>query len=237
MKAYNSIKSKVTFLLELENFKRLSDYLQLLDMKGKRDKLYSKNTSKRPEFLFFRKYSEDAIDTSIENFIDIKYINLKSYEDTLKKFITDIGGYNVEIFPENIEKLVFPKENKQQEVVSIEKKTSIQGVIYNIGGEGQKVPVKITDIDGNDINATSSRDLATELAKYLFKRIRLSGNGYWEKFENEGWQLKKLKIESYEILNDISIRDTLKCLNDIGGNQWKELDDPHLELLKIRDDF
>lgn len=245
MKAENSLRSKEISRDKMELiFEILSYRLESLSMMREKGKLYSNNTSERFISFDYEKNPENLFDSIRNNLIDIEDINLK-YEDTYLKLyaeilielITDIDDYRVKRFPLDIENLAFPKKNKQQKVISIEKKTSIQGVMNNIGGEGSKVPVKITDIDGNNINATSSRDLAAELAKYLFKKIRFSGNGYWEKFENEGWQLKKLKIESYEVLNDISIRDTLKCLNDIGGNQWKELDDPHLELLKIRDDF
>lgn len=61
----------------------------------------------------------------------------------------------------------------------------------------------------------------------LFKQVRVSGQGTWERLPEGGWRLKKLKIESYQELDMARVGDVVGQLQSIGGLKWADMEDPH----------
>ncbi|WP_369718511.1 hypothetical protein [Klebsiella quasipneumoniae] len=71
------------------------------------------------------------------------------------------------------------------------------------------------------------------MAIQLFKQIRVSGDSEWIKKDGK-WKLKKLIIESYEVLESSNLKTAFKALQNAPGNQWTEEDDTQAILKALR---
>jgi len=63
--------------------------------------------------------------------------------------------------------------------------------------------------------------------------LRVSGDSEWIKKDGK-WKLKKLIIESYEVLEKSNLKNAFKALQNASGNQWKEEDDAQAILKALR---
>lgn len=239
------MKDRITLRLKGANpeqlsLKKLSEYLVVFaDMIGGGDELHLKSVTKGSACLNIEPSTTEAYNQAV--------MTIKSLYDSDRLSQRVLSAYNKmedaanrdKYIPEiyiNKEKVFsFPQKQKKDNVINLSKATSIQGVLYNIGGKDETIPVRIADSSGNTIFATTNKKLAGELASHLFETVRLSGEGYWERTEDKGWELKRLKVESYQILQDMSIRNAINALKEIGGNRWNEEEDPYLTLQKMRD--
>lgn len=115
----------------------------------------------------------------------------------------------------------------------VRKKGKVQGKLYNVGGKDESAPVKLEGANGETYHCEATPALAAKLGAHLFKQVRLSGDSEWVKKDGK-WKLKKLTVESYEVLHKNSIKSTLRALQNAAGNQWTEEDDAQAILIALR---
>lgn len=115
----------------------------------------------------------------------------------------------------------------------VRKKGKVQGKLYNVGGKDESAPVKLEGANGETYHCEATPALAAKLGAFLFKQVRLSGDSEWIKKDGK-WKLKKLTVESYEVLQQSNIKATLRSLQNAAGNQWTEEDDAQAILIALR---
>jgi hypothetical protein len=119
-------------------------------------------------------------------------------------------------------------------VPSFIKSGSLQGRIIRIGGKQDTVSVEVQDVDGIVYLCRATRDVARKLARDIFDPIvRVHGAGRWYRTEEGLWRVDDFQIARHEILEDVSFAQTIGELRAIPAS-WKDFDDPHAELEKIR---
>ncbi|MBT0442276.1 hypothetical protein [Morganella morganii] len=155
----------------------------------------------------------------------------KDYRDIAKYLARD--NYTAQILSEDNIVIGSITPHIEPKPIAITKKTKVQGQLYNIGGRDETIPVKLLGANNEILNCEANQQTATQLAKYLFKKIRVHGVGDWENI-NGIWKLKKLKIEKFELLKDISIKQALSILKEDENNKWDEMEDREDILHKVR---
>lgn len=123
--------------------------------------------------------------------------------------------------------LEFRKRPEDERPLEITRAGSVQGRLYRVGGKDDTIPVSLEGANGETLRCEASIDIARALSALLFKQVRVSGNGIWERLPAGGWKLKKLRIESYQELDTAKVSDVVGQLQAIGGLKWADMDDPH----------
>lgn len=123
--------------------------------------------------------------------------------------------------------LRFRKRPDDEKPLVVNKSGSVQGRLYLVGGKGETVPVRLEGASGETLYCEASTEMAQRLSALLFKQVRVSGSGIWERSPEEVWKLKKLKIESFQELDTAKVSDVVSRLQSIGGLRWADMEDPH----------
>jgi len=111
---------------------------------------------------------------------------------------------------------------------------SLDGFLIKIGGKDETVPVHLQEGDTVYIcNAT--REMARRLAPHLFAAtLRVHGTGRWERDAEGSWNLRRFNIAEFEVLDDAPLSEIVARLRQVSGCGWKDIEDPHAELLRLR---
>lgn len=111
------------------------------------------------------------------------------------------------------------------------------GVLVRIGGKDKSAHATVEDGDGNTWSFEVARELAKELAHYLFgKPIRLVGSGRWYRDEEGLWQHRDLKAVEFRLLNDDSLAAVVGRIRALPEDTWNLGLDPIASLQALRDD-
>ena len=134
--------------------------------------------------------------------------------------------------------LNFPgKKTPLAEEVVVHEQGDLDGVVIRVGGKDDSVPVWIEGEGKAIYQCQTNRDIARQLATYLFdKPVRVVGNGKWCRTPESKWELEKFEIKSFEALDDAPLEQLINELRAVEGNRWNEMDDPQAELRKLRGD-
>lgn len=134
--------------------------------------------------------------------------------------------------------LVFPgKKTPLAEEVVVHEQGNLDGVVIRVGGKDDSVPVLIEGEGKVFYPCQTNRDMARQLAAYLFGQpVRVTGSGEWCRTPERRWELVDFKIKSFEILDDSPLEKVINDLRQIEGNLWNAMDNPQAELRKLRGD-
>jgi hypothetical protein len=128
----------------------------------------------------------------------------------------------------------FPVVKTDEPPMRVIKPSSIQGKLYSVGGKDDTIPVRIEGADNETLHCETGIDVAERLAQLLFKPVRVSGDGEWERKPDGSWKLIKLKITSFTKLEDIGFKEAIARLKAAGGVDWNENSSAHSEILDTR---
>jgi hypothetical protein len=111
----------------------------------------------------------------------------------------------------------------------------LDGVLIRIGGRDDTVPVHLRD--GDTIHmCNATRDMARRLAVHLYgATLRVQGNGRWEREADGVWLLRRFNITGFEELDDAPLSEVVGRLRNVEGSGWKNVDEPSVELQRLRD--
>jgi len=123
--------------------------------------------------------------------------------------------------------LSFRKRQDDEKPLVVNKAGSVQGRLYRVGGKDETVPVRLEGANGETLHCEASTGIAQQLSALLFKQVRVSGCGAWERLPEGRWRLRKLKIESFQELDISKASSVLVKMQSLGGLKWAEMDDPH----------
>ena len=99
---------------------------------------------------------------------------------------------------------------------SVSKQGSLDGELLAIGGKGDPVPVHIGEYSA----CRAKRQMAKELAPYLFSQVRVFGQGRWNRDEDGRWNLGHFAITHFEPLDPSPLSQALSEIRDIGDTSW-----------------
>lgn len=111
----------------------------------------------------------------------------------------------------------FPQPEHDEEPLRLVKPSSIQGRLYSVGGKDDTIPVRIEGADHETLHCEATIEIAERLGQHLFKAVRVSGDGQWERKPDGSWRLIRLKITSFVKLEDISFKEAVARLKAASG--------------------
>lgn len=130
----------------------------------------------------------------------------------------------------------FPGRNQPKPVTygPVKQPGSLDGLLIRIGGKDKTVPVHILDEGDVNYRCNTTRAIARQLGSYLFRRVRVHGQGRWHRDGEGRWVMDRFDIHGFEVLQDTSLADAVAQLQAVEGSDWKTVDDPLAELQELR---
>jgi hypothetical protein len=114
--------------------------------------------------------------------------------------------------------------------------SSLDGKIVRIGGTDKTAHALIEIAEGEIVSAECSRELAKQLAPFLYGApIRLTGNARRERTELGEWKLISFRAKEFSALNADDLATVVGRLREIDAD-WKKDGDPVALMRKIRGD-
>ncbi|MDU6539284.1 hypothetical protein [Mixta calida] len=211
---------------------RLGKYLSALsDLYGSVDAVHFKDVSEGSACLNTWVDNQNSYNAVIQRSISQAATSGSSYLKLVSLLAQD--GFEAKIINQDkVTILEFPSITEEAPLI-IRKKGRVQGKLYNVGGKDDSAPVKLEGANGETYHCEATPALAAKLGALLFKQLRVSGDSEWIKKDGK-WKLKKLIIESYEVLEKSNLKNAFKALQNASGNQWKEEDDAQAILKALR---
>jgi len=211
---------------------RLGKYLSALsDLYGSVDAVHFKDVSEGSACLNTWVDNQNSYNAVIQRSISQAATSGSSYLKLVSLLAQD--GFEAKIINQDkVTILEFPSVNEEAPLV-IRKKGRVQGKLYNVGGKDDSAPVKLEGANGETYHCEATPALAAKLGALLFKQLRVSGDSEWIKKDGK-WKLKKLIIDSYQVLEKSNLKTAFKALQNASGNQWKEEDDAQAILKALR---
>ena len=145
-----------------------------------------------------------------------------------------IDGTGASIRSEGAQIFQFPRIKQEEPQLRIIKPSSIQGRLYSVGGKDETVPVRLEGADNESLLCEADVAVAERLAHYLFKPVRLHGDGEWVRSDDGTWKLVKLKISTFTKLEDIGFKEAVSRLKAAGGVDWNDISSAHSGILETR---
>ena len=98
-------------------------------------------------------------------------------------------------------------------ISGVRQATSFDGSLLRIGGPGDYTPLQMQNLSGEILSGFStSRSLAKTMSGLLFKPIRVTGIGSWDRSAGGEWKLAKMLVQSYEVLRDDELKGVVREL-------------------------
>jgi hypothetical protein len=112
---------------------------------------------------------------------------------------------------------------------------SIDGQIVSIGGRDRTAHVILQDGAISYSNIELQRGVARELAKFLYgPKVRLFGNGRWERHPDGAWKLLNFTVDRYEVLDEASLADVLSSIRAAPGNDLMTNEESYAQMISLR---
>lgn len=111
----------------------------------------------------------------------------------------------------------------------------IDGKIVRIGGTDETAHALIEPADGGVISAECSRELAVQLAPYLYGNpVRVIGNARWERTDAGEWKLLSFRAKEFRQLRADDLATSIARLRKI-EMPWDTGGDPNELLQRLRE--
>lgn len=163
----------------------------------------------------------------------------KKYMDPYNQLLGQIekDGYEGEFYAGKVRIVRLPtkKRSTRSEALTQKMACSVKGCLYSVGGKDDTIPIRIEDMEGKVVMGETNQTLATALGKDLFKHIHAHGEGEWEQSVVGGsWQLRKIVISSYEVIENLDPKSAFNKLRELGGIKLPREKCVHSDILDNR---
>lgn len=112
---------------------------------------------------------------------------------------------------------------------------SIDGQIVSIGGKDTTAHIILQDGAVTYSNIKLTREMARQLRGYLYEqKVRLVGNGRWERSPEGAWKLLDFAVDRFEVLDDSSLSEVLDSVRNIPDNGLTNSPDVYNDLMSLR---
>ena len=116
--------------------------------------------------------------------------------------------------------LEFPgvDDGADQEINAVRQASSVTGELIRVGGETEFDQILLRDFSGEIISGCfATKDIAKQLARHLHESVRLDGIATWSRDRQGEWQIQRMKVSSWETLEDTKLGDALVELHQLAG--------------------
>jgi hypothetical protein len=129
-------------------------------------------------------------------------------------------------------------ENTQQQTYGpLNQDGTVDGILIRIGGKDQTAHANIDIGDGATISCEVSRDLARDLAQYLYgPTIRFTGTGRYRRTREGIWDVLSFRAGSFTVLDDAPLSIVTVKLRRVTGQRWSDIPEPLREISVQRAD-
>lgn len=102
----------------------------------------------------------------------------------------------------------------------------IEGELVRIGGKDASAHALLVDPEGKTWSCEMDRQLASEMAQYLYKGavLRVTGDARWERLEDQRWQMKSFKVQEFVVLAEDTLEGVTEHLRSLRETDWNSLD-------------
>lgn len=102
----------------------------------------------------------------------------------------------------------------------------VEGELVRIGGKDTSAHAQLIDPEGKTWNCEMDRQLAREMAPYLYKGtvLRVTGDARWERLEDQKWHLKYFKVQEFVVLAEDTLDGVTEHLRNLRETDWSSLD-------------
>lgn len=220
------------------SMKRLGQYLShLSDMLGEVEHVHFSSVSKGSAMLNVE-IEELHYQKVLTHVREVpKGLGLKKHQaayKALQKLMDEDGTGGAILDNAEAPVLSFRKRQDDDKPLVVNKPGSIQGRLYLVGGKDETIPVRLEGANGETLLCEATTDIAQQLSGLLFKQVRVSGHGTWERSSDGRWRLRKLKVESFQELNTSNASSVLATMQSLGGLKWADMDNPHTVAKDLR---
>ncbi|MDR5757918.1 hypothetical protein [Caballeronia sp. LZ035] len=104
---------------------------------------------------------------------------------------------------------------------------TFDGELVRVGGRDKSAHATIIDPDGRSWHGEISRQLAQDLAPFLYRGpiLRVNGDARWERREDGAWYVTSLKINEFSVLDDETLLEVTDRLRKLESSGWSKHDD------------
>jgi hypothetical protein len=123
----------------------------------------------------------------------------------------------------------FPGRNiKEPDILGpIKELGSLEGKLIRVGGKDRTIHMTLIGPHDEEFKLeTTNIETAKGLGKLLFEEVRVSGIGTWIRDETSEWTLQRFQVQEFEPLSDESLIEAVAGLRSVGGDEWRNMDDP-----------
>lgn len=152
-----------------------------------------------------RQGGADAPKDAVKAYNDIE--SMLANDNTVGKLLAPSGAVIIPfVGKERPKPLVFP---------SFRQDGSIDGYIVRIGGQDATAHAILQDGEVTYSGIRMPREVARVLCAYLYgPKLRLHGNGRWQRSQDGTWLLKDFDVSDHEILDDAPLSDLVAVIRD-----------------------
>ncbi len=113
---------------------------------------------------------------------------------------------------------------------------TIKAQLVRIGGR-EAAHVQFVDTAGRGWNGDLTAELAIEIDRKggggLYRWFQVTGTAKWIRTADNEWKLQGFRVQGAELLPEDTLEQDIARLREIGGSEWKSMDDP-LEFIRER---
>jgi hypothetical protein len=151
----------------------------------------------------------------------------------INSLLREDNGTGVLVEPTGAEVVRFPgREDERLEFTAIPQQGELDGEVVRVGGIGDPVPV-VLQAGGQTLSGISAkRFVAKPLARHLFEPVRLYGNGRWKRSADGHWELDRLVVDRFEVVDERPLSNVVLTLRAVPGGEWG--DDAVRDTLALR---
>jgi hypothetical protein len=115
----------------------------------------------------------------------------------------------------------FPGANRQVDAIvgPISQESEIQGELVQIGGRDETISMYIRN-DTEEQICTASREQGIAFASYLFRQVRVYGDGRWSRDNFGRWRLNSLRVRDIKPLSGQSLVAIVDGIRDLHNGEW-----------------
>lgn len=104
---------------------------------------------------------------------------------------------------------------------------SVDGELVRVGGKDKTAHATIVDVEGRSWSVEVDRELAKQMAPYLFLGpiLRVRGDARWLRSENGAWNLLAFKAAAFDVLDADNLDEVAAKLRRLRKTDWDSVDD------------
>ena len=128
--------------------------------------------------------------------------------------------------------LRFPgREESAERFAAVREYGTLDGEVRWIGGIDETIHITLKSEDVTVSRIQTNKQMAKQLAPYLFELVRLVGQGKWRRDTEGEWQLEEFRVQGFEPLKDTPLSSALEKVRAV-KTEWDE--DSYAQLDEIR---